>query len=80
MFDTSGPLQPAMKMKMKALAKVIHEIINEDKKGKEKESGFFLLTFDFKTESISQMNYISNTHREDIIKAMKIFTKEAEGK
>ncbi len=74
MPNTHGPIEPEFRKQMNALAHVIDEIVNGDKKGEDREVGFCLLMFRFgEPDDSSRMNYISNTQRKDMITAMEEF-------
>jgi len=80
MPNTQEPVEPEFKHKMIALSKVINEICNGEKKGDDREIGFCLLMFKFGEGCDSgRMNYISNSNREDMIKAMEEFIGRVKG-
>lgn len=67
----SGPIEPAYIEKMRALAHVIDEYFNDEKKGSQRPVGFVLLVFPF-GEAEGRCNYISNgADRKDIIKLLR---------
>lgn len=65
---SDDPIRDEHRAQMNALAKVIDEAINGDEP---KKYGFALLVFDFGTGGF--MNYISNAHRDTMVKAMQEF-------
>lgn len=64
---------------MNKVGGTIDSILNDGKKGNDREHGFALLVFPFKNSSDPRMNYISNAIREDMLVAMKEFIARAEG-
>lgn len=67
------PIQDDYKKAMNHLAGVIDSVC----KIHEVKTGFILLMFEQNTDS-GRMNYISNSNREDCIKALKEFTQNME--
>lgn len=59
-----GPIDPALRDMMNAIARAIDDVLNG--KGKEKEYGFILMVFPFR-EHGGLCNYISNAKREDVV-------------
>ena len=67
----SAPIQDEYRAQMNAIAKVLDEVLNGDKKGADRPNGFVLLVFPF-GEKNGRCNYISNgADRVDIIKLLR---------
>ncbi len=77
-METHGPIEAAYLEKMNALAEVLDDILNDDKKGKDRTTGFVLLAYDF--DDKGRLNYISNSRREDVLCAMREFIARSEGR
>lgn len=61
----SGPIQASLQEKLHAVAAVIDEFFNGEKRGKDAEVGFVIMAFPF-GEYEGRCNYMSNARREDI--------------
>ncbi len=73
--DAHGPIEEEFQEKMRALGIMLEEVFNEPGK---KEIGFCLLVFKFgEPTDTSRMNYIGNSNREDMIKALEEFVGRA---
>jgi len=72
--DAHGPVEEDLIETMRALGQALDSTFNGDKKTPEKRIGFCLLTFKFgDVSNKSRMNYISNSNRDDMIKALEEF-------
>lgn len=77
----ADPIQEEYRAKMQALAKMIDEMLNGDKQGDDRDTGFAILMFDFKgPNDRARMNYLSNSSREDMISAFKEAIAHLEGR
>lgn len=66
-----GPIDPALRDQMNALARAIDEIFNGPRSpGQQKSVGFILLAFPFDGHE-GRCNYISNAQREDVVVLLK---------
>lgn len=71
-----APVEQKYVEQMNALAHVLDELFNRDPA--KRTTGFALLVFDFGDDK--RMNYISNSHREDMLSAMKELIAKFEGR
>ena len=80
MPNTHGPIQDEVYIEMNVLGGVLDEVFNgKNQKGKSRKFGFALLVFPFgEDDGTHRMNYISNSKRKDMIKAMKEFISKEE--
>jgi hypothetical protein len=62
---------------MNALAHLLDEFFNGEKKGKERAVGFILMVFNFGDDG--RCNYISNADRNDVVTMLKEQIKRFEG-
>lgn len=62
---------PESKNTMQYLAQQIERLIGE-------QCGFFLMVYEHNTDT-GRSNYVSNSNREDVVKAMKEFIAKTEG-
>lgn len=76
-MNTHGPIQAELIALMNGMAKAIDETF-KDAMGQ--RWGFALLVFPFGETLDHRMNYISNSHREDMIAACKEFVARNEGR
>lgn len=75
-----GPIQAEYAQQMKAIAKVLDETFNGDKRGPERPTGFVLLVFPFGDADGGRANFISNgAAREDIVVLFKEMIARFEG-
>jgi hypothetical protein len=80
-----APIQSELRAKMNAIAKVLDETLNGERKGDAKKWGFVLIAFPFaevdvaKGGEVSRANYISNARREDVVTMLKEQIKRFEG-
>lgn len=67
------PIEPEFMGMMNALAAGLDEILNGERKGRDRKVGFVLLCFNMNGEGEreSRCNYISNALRPDIVEMMK---------
>ncbi len=73
-------IEPKYHDAMNRLAPVIDEFFNGDRKGEDREVGFFLGVFNFRDGGQdARFNYISNADRKDIIILLKEMTAKFEG-
>jgi len=75
MPEDNKPLQAEVSKQMQAWANVLDETFNgKDCKSENRKYGFALLVYKLEEEEGNvRMNYISNSQRKDMIKAMKEF-------
>jgi hypothetical protein len=74
-----GPIQPELFDKMNALALGLDEIVNEGKRGQDRDWGFVLMMFPYGDRS-GRCNYISNgADRADVVTLMKEMIARFEG-
>jgi hypothetical protein len=65
-----APVEPRYYEQMNQLADVLDKFLNDDKKGKDKHTGFCLMVFPFEGFD-GRANYISNANRTDIVTLLK---------
>lgn len=73
------PIDIAFRAQMNTLAGSLDRAFNGDKRGKDRATGFVLLTFPFGAEEGARTNYISNADRRDIVVALKEIVARFEG-
>lgn len=73
------PIDAAFREQMNTLARSLDKALNGDKRGKDRATGFVLLTFPFGAEEGARTNYISNADRRDIIVSLKEIVARFEG-
>jgi len=75
MPEDHGPIQPEIREQMNCWGEVLDETFNgKDYKTKPRKYGFALLVYKLgEDDGTHRMNYISNSQRKDMIKAMKEF-------
>jgi len=74
MPDNHGPIEKKHLETMRALGQALDSTLNGDRKDSKKKYGFCLLVFNFgDVSNKSRMNYISNSNRPDMIKALEEF-------
>jgi hypothetical protein len=56
----------AYEVKMRALARTLDRVLNDDKTGDARDAGFVLLVFPF-VDHEGRCNYISNANRDDVV-------------
>jgi hypothetical protein len=61
------------------IAKALDELLNDELKGNDRKIGFVLLIFPFNSPDMTNVNYISNGNRKDLIIAMKEIIARFEG-
>jgi len=71
----TAPIENAYFTVMNDLASVLDQVLNGDKRPREK--GFVVLMFDFGADK--RLNYISNANREDVISTLKEMVAVFEG-
>ncbi len=75
-----APIQPEYNRLMNAIAKVLDETLNGNKKGKDRKNGFILMIFPFdEVHGGGRTNYISNANRADVVTMLKEQIKRFEG-
>ena len=80
-MGTEGPVDQEYVDKMEAISAVIDEVFNGDKKGLDRDVGFALLVFPIGEGSDQgRMNYMSNSHRKDMLCALKELVARFEGR
>lgn len=71
----SGPIDPQFRQMMNHLAINLDKILNDDRGGADRETGFVLLVFPFTkpdgTKYDGRANYISNARRDDIVTLLR---------
>lgn len=79
---TEEPIEPKFNLFMKDLARGVDDALNGPPGPlRERESGFFMFFFDFKTgPEKGRMNYISNADRLDVLQALKEMVAQLEEK
>lgn len=61
-------------------AKTIDQLLNGDRVGPDRATGFVLLAFPIGTEEGRRVNYVSNCHRDDMLAALKEIVARFEGR
>jgi hypothetical protein len=80
-----APIQSELHESMNKLARVLDEVFNGEKKGKDREWGFVLIAFPFEQAELAKgggtgrANYISNASRDDVVIMLKEQIKRFEG-
>lgn len=75
-----GPIQAEYRAKMEAVARTLDEFFNEEKRGKDRTTGFVLLVFPFGDDPKGRCNFISNgADRKDIVALFKEMIARFEG-
>jgi hypothetical protein len=74
-------IDPEFKEGMHVIASALDELFNEDKKGKDRTTGFVLLIFPFSEldKAEPRCNYISNADRENVVTLLKEMVARFEG-
>lgn len=65
-----APIQGEFVDIMNDLARALDKLLNGDRRGNDRESGFVLMVFPFE-EHEGRCNYISNAKREDVVTMLK---------
>jgi hypothetical protein len=67
----SAPVEERYRTQMNSIARVLDEVLNGDKRGKDRTVGFVLLVFPY-GEADGRCNYISNgADRKDMVKLLR---------
>ena len=64
---------------LKSIAQGLDEVLNDKLKGDDRKVGFVLLVFPFNSPNMTNVNYISNGNRKNLIIAMKEIIARFEG-
>lgn len=65
---------------LRYVAKTLDQLLNGDKTGPDRTTGFVLLAFPFGVEEGRRVNYVSNAPREDMLPALKEIVARFEGR
>lgn len=66
-----APIEHQYRDLMNGLAEGIDEILNGERRGKERKTGFVLLVFNFGDGPGRRANYISNAERDDVLDLLR---------
>lgn len=77
-MNPDDPIDDRYREKMNVLAKMLDEAFNENPKLK--AVGYTLLVYDFVGPRRNRMNYISNSDRADVVRALREMADRLEGK
>ena len=65
---------------LRKVAEGLDKILNGEKRGHDRTTGFVLLAFPFGVEEGRRVNYVSNASREDMLAALKEIVARFEGR